>query len=313
MKVSYKDILHARELIQDTIYPTPIVRLHALEERVGCKVYAKLENMQLTHSFKIRGALNAIRSLSDEALERGIIAGSSGNHGQAVSFLDSKLGIPCVIVVPDTASPFKVDKIQKNGARLEFCPAEKRYEVTDEIAAREGLTVISSADHEHIIAGQGTIGLELNESEIDFTKIIVPTSGGGLLGGISLAVKEGGGKAQVIGAESTQIPRFSVSLEKNEITTVPQLPTIADALVLNKPGNITFDVVKKYADGVVAVDESTIIEARKLLLDECKILAEYSSSIGLAAVMEGKISLSEQDTVCLVISGGNTSVEGGSM
>lgn len=309
MKVAYEDVLNARKLIEDTVYPTQVLRLSALEEMLGCKVYAKLENTQLTHSFKIRGALNAIRNLSDEALRRGVIAGSSGNHGQAVSYIAGRLGIPCVIVVPDTASKFKVEKIRKNGARLEFCPAEKRYEVTDEIAAREGLTVISSADHEHIIAGQGTIGLELNESGIDFTKIIVPTSGGGLLGGISLAVKEGGGRAQVIGAESTQIPRFSTSLERGEITTVPQLPTVADALVLNKPGVITFDIVKTYADGVVTVDEDTIIKARKLLLDECKILAELSSSIGLAALLAGKITVSQEDTVCLVISGGNTSLE----
>lgn len=309
MKVTYEDILNARERIEDTVYETPIVRLPALEAQLGCKVYAKLENMQLTHSFKIRGALNAIRSLSEDALARGIIAGSSGNHGQAVSYLAGKLGIPCVIVVPDSAAPFKVEKIRKNGARLEFCPTEERHAVTDEIAEKEGLTVISSADHEHIIAGQGTIGLELNESEIDFTKIIVPTSGGGLLGGISLAVKEGGGKAQVIGVESTQIPRFSTSLEAGEITIVPQQPTIADALVLNRPGFITFDVVRAYADGVVTVEENTIIKARKLLLDECKILAELSSSIGLAAALDGKISLTDKDSVCFVISGGNTSLE----
>ncbi len=309
MKVTYEDILNARERIEDTVYKTPIVRLPALEAQLGCKVYAKLENMQLTHSFKIRGALNAIRSLSDDALARGIIAGSSGNHGQAVSYLAGKLGIPCVIVVPDTAAPFKVEKIRNNGARLEFCPTEERHAVTDAIAAREGLTVISSADHEHIIAGQGTIGLELNESAIDFTKIIVPTSGGGLLGGISLAVKEGGGNAQVIGVESTQIPRFSTSLEAGEITIVPQQPTIADALVLNRPGFITFDVVRAYADGVVTVEEDTIIKARKLLLDECKILAELSSSIGLAAALDGKISLTDKDSVCFVISGGNTSLD----
>lgn len=309
MKVTYQDVLSARELTADTIYPTEVLRLSALEDMLGCKVYAKLENTQLTHSFKIRGALNAIRKLSDEELSRGVIAGSSGNHGQAVSYIAHKLGIPCVIVVPDTASQFKVEKIRRNGARLEFCPAEKRFEVSQEIAEKEGLTFISSADHEHIIAGQGTIGLELNESGIDFTKVIVPTSGGGLLGGIALAVKEGGGTAQVIGAESTQIPRFSVSLEKGAITSVPQQPTIADALVLNKPGVITFDVVRTYADGVVTVDEDAIIKARKLLLDECKILAELSSSIGLAAVMEGKIAVSSQDTICLVISGGNTSLE----
>lgn len=309
MKVTYEDILDARERIEDTVYRTPIVRLHALEAQLGCKVYAKLENMQLTHSFKIRGALNAIRSLSKDALRRGIIAGSSGNHGQAVSYLARKLGIPCVIVVPQTAALYKVEKIRNNGARLEFCPTEERHAVTDAIAVREGLTVISSADHEHIIAGQGTIGLELNESAIDFTKIIVPASGGGLLSGIALAVKEGGGNAQVIGVESTNIPRFSTSLAAGEITVVHQQPTIADALVLNRPGFITFDVVQQYADGVVTVDEDPIITARKLLLDECKILAELSSSIGLAAVLSGKISVSEEDTVCFVISGGNTSLE----
>ena len=309
MKVTYGDVLSARELIKDTIYPTEMLRLSALEEMVGCSVYAKLENTQLTHSFKIRGALNAIRNLSDDELSRGVIAGSSGNHGQAVSYIANKLGIPCVIVVPDTASEFKVEKIRRNGARLEFCPAEKRFEVSKEIAKREGLTFISSADHEHIIAGQGTIGLELNENAVDFTKIIVPTSGGGLLGGIALAVKGGGSASGVIGVESTQIPRFSVSLEQGEITSVPQQPTIADALVLNTPGVIAFDVVKTYADGVVAVDEETIIKARKILLDECKILAELSSSIGLAAVLAGKIPVSKDDIICLVISGGNTSLE----
>lgn len=307
MKVTYEDIVSARERIKDTIYQTPIIRLHQLEESLGFKAYAKLENMQLTHSFKIRGALNAIRQLDDAALSRGVIAGSSGNHGQAVSFIAKKLGIPCVIVVPDTASPFKVDKIKKNGARLEFCPSAERNEVAQKIASAEGLTFISSADHEHIIEGQGTIGLELNESDVNFSHIVVPTSGGGLLGGIAIAIKESGSSAKVIGVESSQIPRFTTSLKNGEITYVETKPTIADALILNKPGNITFDIVKTYVDDLIAIDdEESLRKARTLLLDEHKILAELSSSIGLAATLEGKLKFSPDDTVCFVISGGNT-------
>lgn len=307
MKVTYEEILESRERIKDTIYSTPLIRLHHLEEKLGCRAYAKLENMQVTHSFKFRGAMNAIKQLDDDQLLRGIIAGSSGNHGQAVSYIAKQLGIPCVIVVPDTASLFKVDKIKNNGARIHFTPSEKRNEVARQIATDEGLTFISSADHEHIIAGQGTIGLELNDSDIDFSHVFVPTSGGGLLGGIALAMKEGGSRAKVIGVESGQIPRFSTSLKNDEITFVETKPTLADALILNKPGIITFDVVRKYVDDVIAIDnEDSMVEARTLLLNQHKILAEHSSSIGIAACLEGKIELTPDDTVCFVISGGNT-------
>lgn len=307
MKVTYDDIMTAHERIKDTIYETPIVRLYHLEETLGCHAYAKLENTQLTHSFKIRGALNAIRKLSTDELSRGVIAGSSGNHGQAVSYIAKLLNIPCTIVVPNTASPFKVDKIKNNGAHLVFCPSEERTEVANRIAKEEGLTLISSADHEDIIAGQGTIGLELNKSDIDFSHVVVPMSGGGLLSGIALAVKEGNSNAQVIGVESNQIPRFTTSVKNDEITLVETKETIADALILNKPGVITFDLVKAYVDELVAVDdEASLKKARRMLLDSQKILAEHSSSIGIAACLEGKLKFSPEDHVCFVISGGNT-------
>lgn len=303
MTVHLKEIRDAHTLIKPHIVDTPLLHLHQLDDVLGCRVYVKLENMQNTKAFKIRGAMNKILKLTDEERQNGIVASSSGNHGQAVAFAAKNLGIQATIVVPDTATAFKVDAIKQHGAEIVYCNVDERFNVTNVLAEKYQYTIIPPFDDPDIIAGQGTIGLEILDGHFD--TVIVPTSGGGLIGGISTALKESGFKGKVIGAEPESLPRYSESLKQNTRTKIPTQSTIADALVVNEPGKLNFPIVKKYVGEMVTVSDSSMIQGQKLMLMEGKILAEVSSCIGFGAILEGKLKVSPDEKVCFVISGGN--------
>lgn len=305
----YDNVKKAYEKISPFVVKTPLIRAENLDEFFGCKVYLKLENLQKTGSFKLRGATNKIKSLNKEELKGGVVAASSGNHGKAVSFSAKNLNLKCKIVVPETAAKVKINAIKNNGAEILLCKPEDRFKIAKKIADEEGKILIHPFDDEAVIAGQGTVGIEISEYKDDFDKIIVPTSGGGLLGGIAAAISGTCKNTEVYGAEPAVMPKYSKSLEKGEIVQVEQKPTIADALVSNKPGEISFEVVKNYAKAVVDVEEDAILKASKILLAEGKIFSEVSSAIGLAAVLSGKIKVNKEESVCFVISGGNAGLD----
>lgn len=305
MTVSLKDITDAKTVLKPHIISTPLVRLHQLDHILGCKVYAKLENMQRTKSFKIRGAMNKLESLNEKERNAGVIASSSGNHGHALSYAAKKLDIEATVVIPETAPDFKIEAIKEHGARTEFCTVDNRFQVTEELAERYGYTIVPPFDDDKIIAGQGTVGLELMESDIEFDQVIVPTSGGGLLGGVATALKESGFTGEVTGAEPDILPRYSESLTNGRRTRIDSRPTIADALVVNQPGELNFPIVRKYADDILTVSDDYMLKAQKMMLMEGKILAEVSSCIGMGAAMGGKLNASPSDKICFVVSGGN--------
>ena len=309
MALTLEKIRAARERIAPYIITTPLLRLPALDPFFGCRVFAKAECMQITGAFKLRGALNKVLQLSPEELARGVVAASSGNHGRALAYTAKTLGIPATVVIPDTAPKIKVENIRALGAQVVRCGVSERFEVAARLAEESGAAVIPPYNDEEIMAGQGTIGPEILEQAPEIEKIIVPVSGGGLIGGIAAGVKALRPEVAVWGAEPAAAPRYTVSLREGKPTKVSVEKSPADALVSNIPGSVCFPYVSKYVDGFAAVSDDAILRAHKKLLFEGKLLAEFSSAIGLAGILEGKIPVRPDENVCFVISGGSIALE----
>lgn len=309
MPITVDHIRDAHARIAPYITRTPVIRAKTLDAYFGCQVYLKAECMQATGAFKLRGAMNKLLSLSDEALSHGIVAASSGNHGRAIAYGAKMLGAKATIVMPKTAPEIKVNAIRALGAEVVLCETAERFQVAEAICAQQQATMAPPYNDEAIMAGQGTIGLELVEQCPEMEVLVVPVSGGGLLGGTSTAVRALMPQVKIYGAEPDAVPRYSVSLEKGCPTTVEQHKSVADALVSNTPGSLCFPQVQANADQVVAVSDEYLLKAMKLLLTEGKILAEPSSCIGMGAVLQGLIPVSSETKVCFVLSGGNVGLE----
>ena len=309
MAITVQDVLAARERISPYVVKTPLLRLPSLDSYLGCKVYAKAECMQITGSFKYRGAMNKILSLSKEELNRGIIAASSGNHGKAIAYACRMLGVKATIVLPYTAAQIKVDTIQGWGAETVRCDVSERFEVAEQICRERGATLVPPFNDEAVMAGQGTAGLELMEQAPDLDAVIVPTSGGGLISGVSTAVKALSPRTKVYGAEPAALPRYSASMAAGRPVKVPAGKSVADALVSMQPGALCFPVAAAHVDGFAAVDDEHLLRGMKLLLIEGKLLCEPSSAIGLGAVLQGLLPVQSKDKVCFLISGGSVSLE----
>lgn len=305
MNFGLKQIQIASQKIEPYIIKTPLIRLSVLDEILGCEVYVKAENMQKTGAFKLRGAVNKVLSLSKEEIDKGIIAVSSGNHGKAVAYLAKQLGAKATVIMHDKATKTKIDAIKALGATVILCDASERFNVAEQLCQETGATMAPPYNDEYIMAGQGTVGLEIMEQCKDINSVIVPVSGGGLISGVSTAIKETNPNIKVYGAEPAVIPRYSKSVEKDEIVTVPANTSIADALPSLSPGIKCFPYAKKNVDKFLAVEEEYILKATKLLLLEGKIFAETSACIGIGAVMQGLVKFDKKDKVCFVLSGGN--------
>lgn len=303
----YKETIKARERIRDYIYETPLVRLNHISEMLGTSVYAKLENMQKTNSFKIRGALNKIRKLSDEELKKGVVTASSGNHGKGIATCAKILGIPAKIVLPDTSTETKRQMIRDLGAEIEITTVEKRFEVAKEIADKEGMTFIHPFDDLDVSEGQGTIAVEIL-NKMDHLKMIVPIGGGGLISGIAMYTKGVTRWSKVIGVEPENVARYTLSLEEGQPSEVKRGETLADGLLSVKPGDHVFPIVRDLVDNVVTCQDKYLKKALDLLYNKEKLIVEPSSAIGLGAILEGKIEYDDRDKLVLIITGGN--VEG---
>ena len=306
--ISIQEIRQARERIQSYIVQTPVLRMHTLDHYLNCEVYIKAENMQVTGAFKLRGALNRAFSLSREELERGLVCASSGNHGRGIAYAAKLLGTKATVVMPNTAPAVKVQAIRALGAEVVQCEASERFQVAERICEAQGATLIPPYNDEFVMAGQGTAGLELGEQLPEVNTVILPVSGGGLIGGVSAALKETLPAVRVYGAEPAALPRYSQSLAAGEPTQVPYQQTLADALVSQQPGSKCFPVVRTYVDRVVPVSDEFMLKGMKLLLTEGKILAEPSSCIGIGAVLQGLLPVDRAEKVCFVISGGSVGI-----
>lgn len=306
--VTLDTIKQAKERIAPYIYETPLIRLACLDEILGCTVYIKAENLQKTNSFKLRGAMNKLLSLTQQELERGVVTASSGNHGKGIAYGAGLLGAKAIIVIPDTTTSVKVDGIRAMGAEVILCKKAERYDVARKLSAEYGYTLAHPFDDDMIIAGQGTAGLEIMSQLPEMDAVITPLSGGGLLAGIALAVKSLSPHTRVIGAEPAILPRFAESLKAGKPTSVPEQITLADALPATEPGERNFPIIQTHVDQVVGVSEAFIAQGVKLLLNKAKTLAEPSSAIGMGAVLEGLINVQKNENVCFLISSGNVDV-----
>ena len=308
MSLTIREIEAARIRIAPYIIRTPLLRMKNLDQYLGCEVYAKAECMQTAGSFKLRGAMNKILSLSEEELQRGIVAASSGNHGKAIAYACKKLGIKATIVLPYSVAKVKEDTIREWGAEIVKCDVSERFEVAEKLCQERNATLVPPFNDETVMAGQGTAGLEIMEQCPELNMVIVPASGGGLIGGVSTAIKAVSPGTAVFGAEPAVLPRYSASLKAGKPILVEKNRTIADALVTQIPGSICFPYVAAYTDGFADVDEEYILKGMKLLLTEGKLLCEPSSGISIGAVLQGLIPVKPVDKICFFISGGSVSL-----
>jgi threonine dehydratase len=280
-------------------------------ESVGSEIVLKLEGLQVTGSFKIRGATNKVLSLNDDERKRGVIAVSSGNHGRAVAYVAQRYSIPAVICISETVPGNKVQAIQELGAEVVI--DGKTYDEASEGAERlqieRGLTMVHPFDDPYVIAGQGTIGLELMEEFPEIDTVIVPLSGGGLLGGIALALKSINAKIQTIGVSMDRGPAMVESLEAGEIVEVIEEPSLADALVggIGNNNAYTFELIQKYVDETVLVSEKEIAAAMTYALEKHQLVVEGGGAVGIAALLAGKVK-NLRRKVAVVISGSNVSL-----
>ncbi len=307
--VSLTSIQAARARIGDAIHVSPCQLSHQLSELTGLPLHLKLENLQRTGSFKERGALNKLLTLSKTERERGVIAASAGNHAQGVAFHAAARGIRAQIVMPLATPQVKVAATRAFGAEV-ILHGASYDEACDEALRRrieEGRTFIHPFDDAEVIAGQGTIALELLEQVPDIEAAVVPIGGGGLIGGIACALKETNPKIRIIGVEPEKLPSMLRAREAGAPIVIASEATIADGIAVRRAGDITHPLVNRYVDEIVTVDDEEIASAILMLLEQEKTLAEGAGAAALAAVIQSKTNLRHRRTVVLV-SGGNIDV-----
>jgi threonine dehydratase len=307
--ISLADVTAARERLRGSIYYSPCPHSQMLSALTGQQVYLKLENLQMTGSFKERGALNRIATLTPEQAARGVVAASAGNHAQGVAYHATKRGIRALIVMPLATPLVKVTATRGFGAEVVLHGAnydEACVEAT-RLCEAEGMTFIHPFDDSVVMAGQGSIGLELLEQVPQLEAVVVPIGGGGLIGGIACAIKESRPDIRVVGVQTSRLPSMSVAVEQHHPVTLDPSTTIADGIAVRRAGDVTFPVVDKYVDEIVTVDEDEIASAILVLLEREKTLAEGAGATALAALLQKKTSLQGRHTAVLV-SGGNIDV-----
>jgi len=304
--ITFVDVEEARGRIKDQIYLSPFPHSETISQLTGNRVFFKLENLQLTGSFKERGALNRLLTLTAEESKRGVIAASAGNHGMAVAYHSRRLNIASTIVMPTTAPLIKVTRVRQYGAEsvLHGSDYDGAYAEAIKLSQETGLTFISAFDDPWIVAGQGTIGLEVYEQNPDLDAILVPVGGGGLIAGVALALKTLLPKLRVIGVQAEAVPAMKAALEKGAPAKLPAATTIADGIAVRAVGATPFELVKKFVDEIVTVSEAEIANAVLLLLEIEKTVAEGAAAVPLAALVNKKVSLAGKN-VGLIVSGGN--------
>ncbi|WP_435197522.1 threonine ammonia-lyase [Natronomonas sp. EA1] len=301
------DVLAARQRVSEVARHTPLDYSHTFSARTGAEVYLKLENLQRTGSFKIRGAANRLAQLTDEEREAGVVTASAGNHAQGVALAASRLGIDSKIVMPEHAPISKVNATRDYGAEVilhgpDYDAAQAK---AHELEEREGRTYIHAFDDEAVMAGQGTIGLEIVEDCPEVDTVVVPIGGGGLISGIATAVKAHRPEARVIGVQAEGASSVAESLQKGERVTRDQVDTIADGIAVRTVGEQTFEVIQRRVDEVVTVSDSQIATALVELLERSKTLVEGAGAVALAALLEDTFDYEEGEVIVPALCGGN--------
>ena len=307
--VTFDDVRAAQARLKGLVAVTPCPYSETLSQLTGSRVFVKLENLQMTGSFKERGAANVLLMLDDAERRRGVVTASAGNHGLAVAFHAARLGIGAVIVMPEWAPLTKVVAARRHGAEvlLHGDNYDAAYARARDIEAERGLVFIHPFDDPRVIAGQGTVGLELCDQVPELEAVVVPVGGGGLAGGTGVALKSLRPEARLIGVQTEEVPGMRAALDAGERVTVPSAPTIADGIAVRRVGEHTLALARRYLDGVVTVSEEEIANAILLLLEIEKTVVEGAGAVALAALVNKRVSL-EGRSVVLLLGGGNIDV-----
>jgi threonine dehydratase len=305
--VSASDVEDAARLIAGKVRETPVLPAGELSRRVGAPVVLKAENLQLTGSFKARGATNMIGRLPAEALRAGVVAASAGNHAQAVACAARDVGARAVLVMPEQAPVSKVAAVRQYGGevRLHGGNYDDAHAEAARLVEAEGLTAVHAFDQAEVVAGQGTVGLEIARQAPDVKLVVVPLGGGGLASGVGVAVTEWLPGARVVGVQAEACAPYIDSLAAHRPIGARSANTICDGIAVKRPGDFTLPLVERYVDEVVTVSDDEVAEAMVMLLERTKQVVEGAGAVAVAALMQGRIAPPADGQVCAVLSGGN--------
>ncbi len=300
-------IYHAKYVLKDVIRQTDLI--FAPQMSKDCEVYLKTENLQITGSFKVRGSAYKISQLSAEEKQKGVIACSAGNHAQGVAMAATKNGIPSLICLPDGAPISKVEATKRYGAQVELVKGvyDDAYARALQLKEEKGYAFIHPFDDEDVIAGQGTIGLEILEQLDDVDAVIVPVGGGGLISGVAYAIKSLRPDCKVYGVQAAGAASMVHALQEGRPDALPAAKTIADGIAVKRSGELTYQLCRDYVDEVVTVTDDEVSSAILTLIEQQKLIAEGAGAVAVAAVLFGKVPVAGKKVVCLV-SGGNIDV-----
>lgn len=306
-ELTLNEIYRASHVLKNTIRRTSLIAAPSV--RKDCEVYIKPENLQVTGSFKVRGATYMISQLSDEEKSRGVIASSAGNHAQGVALAASANGINSIICLPSGAPISKVEATRSYGAEICLVPGvyDDAYRKALQLRDERGMTFVHPFNDPMVIAGQGTIGLEILDDLPDVDAIIVPVGGGGLISGVAYAAKQLKPGIKVYGVQAAGAPSMVRSLEDGHLGRLSSVSTIADGIAVKEPGNMTYDLCREYVDRIITVTDDEICAAILLLLEKHKLIAEGAGAVSVAAAMFGGLPLEGKKVAC-VVSGGNVDV-----
>jgi threonine dehydratase len=306
--VGLADIKAARKRIAEGIIRTPLVLSEAASERAGRPVYLKLENLQRTGAFKVRGALSKVTSLSPAARKRGLVCASSGNHGLGVAYASSRFRVPCVVVLPENANPHKVSLLKKLGAEV-VCYGETSdvwQHRADEISREKGYSLVHPFADATLIAGQGTLGLEVLEDLPEVEDVYVAIGGGGLISGVAVAIREQRPKTRVWGVQPQYANSMWAALRAGRVVALEEVRTVADGLVARITSELNFALVKRYVEDVVLVSDQAILDSMWFLLEHAKVLVEPSGAASFAGLLA---DAKQGGPAVAVMSGGNVSLQ----
>lgn len=305
-KLTLKDIQMAAKRIAPIVHHTPLDHYHTFSDSVGREVYLKCENLQRTGSFKIRGAANKIASLTDEEKKCGVIAASAGNHAQGVALAATMQGITSTIFMPEGAPISKVMATRSYGAEVMLVGEsyDEAYQASVDYQKKTGATFVHAFNDFAVMAGQGTLGLEILEDLPDVNTVVLPIGGGGLISGAAVALKENNPQIKIVGVQAEGCPAMYLSHRKKHICQLDNAITIADGIAVKNPGELTFPVIESYVDDIVTVSDEEIANAVLIMLERSKLVAEGSGAVPLAALLNNKVNIKGQKVVALV-SGGN--------
>lgn len=308
---TFEDIVRAKGVLSGTIRKTPLQTSRTFSGLAGTNLFLKLECLQVTGSFKVRGAFVKISTLSDERAGHGVIAASAGNHAQGVAYAATLKNIPCKIVMPQNASPAKVAATRSYGAKVVRRGGnyDDAWAAAKEIAKADNTTIVHAFDDPDIIAGQGTIGLELLEDLPDVDRIYLPIGGGGLAAGIAIAVKSQKPNIKIIGVESKAFPAMKESVAKGSIQPTTRGYSIADGIAVKQPGELTHKIISNYLDDIVLIDDTSIVKTMFLLMERAKLVVEPAGAASLAYLLSNGArtisSTNGKEKVVAILSGGN--------